>query len=284
MLTGVVLLGVALSGVSACDSGGGNAVVTQESGPPGPTVDPEAETAVPPKSEPTPMRPAGTETPGAGKSGEGKPGAGTGGSDSTAPPAGPATAPQLTAALLGQAELADTGLRVDGPDRVKDAGGSAVPVVDRPECAVFAQVSAFDAGAPEAWAHREYADSAAPPGVPRLGITLSSHRDGRGVALSADLDRAMAGCAAGFSVNTGAGPEQWSVAPVDGAPLAGDETVAYRVTARSGSGTRTETVVLVRFGTTTAQFVFAGDAAPNAAPCAAAITGQVRKARALLGR
>ncbi|WTW94684.1 hypothetical protein OG216_15375 [Streptomycetaceae bacterium NBC_01309] len=269
--------------MSACDSdsgggGGGAAAAGQQSGVPGPTVDPEAGTPAPPKSEPTPVRPVVT-----GKAGEGRGSSAPG--KPPAPPPGPATVPQLTAALLAQAELAESGLRVDGPDRAKGGGASpAVPAADRPECAVFAQVSAFDGGAPEAWAHREYVDSAK-PGAVRLGVTLSSHRDDRGAALLPDLDRAMAGCAAGFAVHAGASaPEQWSVAPVDGAPLAGDETAAYRVTVRSGAGTRVETVVLVRFGATTAQFVYPGDAPPDAAPYAAVITGQVQKARALLGR
>ncbi|MEU8134338.1 hypothetical protein [Streptodolium elevatio] len=283
---GIALLGVVLLGASACDSdsGGGGAEATagQVTGVPGPTVDPEAGTPVPPKSEPTPVRPVVTGKPGEGKGSSlpGKP---------SAPPTGPATAPQLTAALLAQAELAATGLRVDGPDRAKDTAPNpdpppAVPAVDRPECAVFAQVSVFDGGAPEAWAHREYADAAKPDGA-RLGVTLSSHRDDRGAALLPALDRAMAGCSVEFAVRAGGpAPEQWSVAPVDGAPLAGDETTAYRVTVRTGTETRVETVVLVRFGATTAQFVYPGDAAPDAAPYAAVITGQVQKARALLGR
>lgn len=278
-----------LLGASGCDSGGDRKPkaddATGAAETLSPTVNPEAGTAAPPKSEPTVFLPVAT-----GKAGEGKGGSGSG--RPPAPATGPATVPSLTAALLTQAELPGGGFRVDGPDRAKGVAPSPVaPTVDRAACAVFAQVAAFDAGAPEAWAHREYVD-AAKPAATRLGITLAGHRDDRGAALLADIDRAMAGCAADFVVNAGtsgtpgtpSGPEQWSVAPVDGAPLAGDETVAYRVTARSAAGTRVETVVFVRFGPTTAQFVYAGDAAPDSAPYAAFITGQVQKARALLGR
>ncbi|NUU25953.1 MAG: hypothetical protein HOV68_31300, partial [Streptomycetaceae bacterium] len=216
-----------------------------------------------PKVEPTPARPTAPAPP---------------------PATGPADTARLTAALLAEGELPGVDYQVTSDDR---GTGWLTPVsmnTDPPECAVFAQESIHNAGAPVAWSHQEYRGAA--PGGMAMGVTLSSHRDDAGSRLLADLDRALAPCATGFTVDSVAvsTPKLWTVAPVDGAPLIGDETLAYRIDVLGGGGNETVTVVLIRFGPTVAHFVYRGNAAPDTAPYAALIAGQVQKARAQLGR
>ncbi|WP_235055266.1 hypothetical protein [Yinghuangia soli] len=274
----VPVLGLVLVAGTACTSSddeagstAGNAAAATESAAPAPTgADPL------PKVEPS-VKPKSTAKPPA-------PGAKPGGVQ----PGVPATNAQLAAALLGKSELPAADYQVDGADRLMGGPPAAGLAADRVECAVFAQESIHNAGAAEAWAHREYAGKGAAQGA-RMGITLSGHRGEAGAKLLADVDRALAGCAVPFTVDPVAAgaaaskPEKWSVAPVDNAPLLGDETVAYRVAVQAADGNRTFTVVLIRFGATVAHFAYGGDGSPNHPPYAAFMAAQVQKAKPLLG-
>ncbi|MDI2127478.1 hypothetical protein [Yinghuangia seranimata] len=265
------VLGLVLVGTAACDSGDDKAATS--GGTPGATVagqpDPVATgSAPPPRSEPT--QGATNKAP------------------ATVPKAtAPATTAQLTGALLDKSAMPLAGFQIDGTDSAKGKDAQTAAPTDRPDCAVFTQEFTHTAGDPLAWVRRGYAGRSAAGSPTEMGVTLSSYKSGTATTLLASFDKAMAGCAAPFTVTQSAGPEKWAVTPLDSAPMLGDETVAYRVAVSGVQGAQpfARNVVLIRVGDTVAEFMYGpGTDQPDTTPYAPLIAAQVQKVKLQIGR